>query len=355
MRKNFGSSFLDAQFVHLKPNTFPGPCRRIQNLKQLGVIALLVTLGMCGAMVHAQPQAKIPRIGYLAVSSSSPNRTEPFRQGLRELGYVEGKNIIIEWRFAEGNRDRVRELAAELVHLKVSVIVTGGPGATHPTKQATQTIPIVMGQDSDPVGNGFVVSLARPGGNVTGLSNLTPELSGKQLELLKEIVPGLSRLALLRNSNSKGVASILKELELAASPLKIKLQSLDVFGANDIETAFRAAKNSRADAVIVMAGPVINAHRRQIADLAVKSRLPVIYDQREYVEAGGLISYGASIPDLFRRVATYVDKILKGAKPADLPVEQPTKFELVINLDTAKQIGLTIPPNVLARADKVIK
>jgi ABC-type uncharacterized transport system substrate-binding protein len=318
----------------------------------LALGAMLLTISF---PADAQQTKKVPRIGYLAVSSSSQTRTEPFRQGLRELGYVEGKNIVIEWRFAEGNRDRVTELAAELVRLKVDVIVTGGPGATHPAKNATQTIPIVMGQDSDPVGNGFVVSLARPGGNITGLSNLTPELSGKQLELLKEIVPRLSRVAVLRNSNSQGVAPVLKELELAAGALKIKLQYLGVFGSKDIESGFRAAGNSRADAILVVAGPVINDHRKQIAELAVKSRLLTIYDQREYVEAGGLMSYGTSIPDLFRRAATYVDKILKGAKPGELPVEQPMKFEFVINLKAAKQIGVTIPPNVLARADKVIR
>ena len=326
-------------------------------MKKAALLSILfvVVLLAIAVIAEAQQPKKVPRIGYLAVSSSSQTRTEPFRQGLRELGYVEGKNIIIEWRFAEGNRDRVTELAAELVRLKVDVIVTGGPGATHPAKEATQTIPIVMGQDSDPVGNGFVASLARPGGNITGLSNLTPELSGKQLELLKEIVPRLSRVAVLRNSNSQGVAPVLKELELAAGALKIKLQYLGVFGSKDIESGFRAAGNSRADAILVVAGPVINDHRKQISDLAVKSRLLTIYDQREYVEAGGLMSYGTSIPDLFRRAATYVDKILKGAKPADLPVEQPTKFELVINLKTGKQIGLTISPNVLARADKIIR
>ncbi|MGH7798256.1 MAG: ABC transporter substrate-binding protein [Candidatus Binatia bacterium] len=284
-----------------------------------------------------------------------PARTAAFQQGLRELGYVEGKNIVIEWRHAEGKPDRVAALAAELVRLKVDVIVTGGPGATRPAKEATLTIPIVMAQDPDPVGNGFVASLARPGANITGLSNFAKELSGKRLELLKETVPRLSAVAFFGNPNSVGYALVLKEVELAAGALGIKLQNLNVLGTKDIETAFRAAAEGKAAAVLLLDSSVFNSRRSQIADLAVKSRLAVIYDQRDYVEAGGLMTYGVSINDLNRRAATYVDKILKGAKPAELPVEQPTKFEFVINLKTAKQIGLTIPPNVLVRADKVIR
>jgi putative ABC transport system substrate-binding protein len=299
----------------------------------------------------------MPRIGFLITTSPSAlaDRIEGFRQGLRELGYVEGKNIVIEWRHAEAKLDRLPALAAELVRLKVDAIVTAGPSSTRAAKKATSTIPIVMAFDNDPVGNGFVASLARPGGNITGLATLAPEISGKRLELLKEIVPKLSRVAVLGTSTTPGTAQNLKETELAAGALKVKLQYLDVLDPKDIETAFRAASKGRADAVLVLTSPVFVLQRTQIVDLAVKGRLPAIYDQSEYVEAGGLMSYGVSFTDLARRAATYVDKILKGAKPADLPVEQPKKFELVINLKTAKQIGVTIPQSVLYRADKVIK
>jgi putative ABC transport system substrate-binding protein len=308
-------------------------------------------------LAEAQQPKKIPRIGYLSGSSPSAiaARIELFRQGLRELGYMEGKNILIEWRFAEGKLDRLPELSAELVRVKVDIIVSAGPQVTRPAKEATSTIPIVMAFDNDPVGNGFVASLARSGGNITGLSNLAPELSGKQLELLKEIVPRLSRVAVLGNSTEPGYAQVSKEMELAASALGVKLQYLDIMGTKDIETAFRAAGKGRAEAVLVLASPVFTVHRTQLVEMAVKSRLPAIYYRSDFVEAGGLMSYGASLSDLDRRAATYVDKILKGAKPADLPVEQPTKFEFVINLKAAKQIGLTIPPNVLARADKVVR
>ena len=248
------------------------------------------------------------------------------------------------------------ELAAELVRLKVDIIITGGSPATRAAKEATVTIPIVMTQDTDPVGNGFVASLARPGGNITGLATLRPEIRGKQLELLKEVIPKLSRVAVFGTSTAPGNAQSLKEIELVAKAFGVQLQYLDVLGPKDIETAFRAASKERAEAVLMMvAGTVAGAHRTEITDLAVKSRLPVIYPGRPSVEAGGLMTYGVNLNDLDRRAATYVDKILKGAKPADLPVEQPKKFELIINLKAAKQIGLTIPPNVLARADKVIK
>jgi putative ABC transport system substrate-binding protein len=282
-------------------------------------------------------------------------RTEAFRPGLRELGYVEGKDIVIEWRFAEGKADRVPALLADLVRLKIDEIVSAGSNVTRAAKEATVTIPIVMAQDSDPVGNGFVASLARPGGNVTGLSTLAPEISGKRLELLKEIVPKLSRLAVLGTSATTTTALSLKEVESAASAFGVKLQYLDVLVPKDIETAFRAAGKGRAEGVLVLTGPVINSQRKQIAALAAKNRLPAIFPYPEYVEAGGLMSYSANVEDLFRRSATYVDKILRGTKPADLPVEQPTKFEFIINLKAAKQIGLTIPPNVLARADRVIR
>jgi putative ABC transport system substrate-binding protein len=241
------------------------------------------------------------------------------------------------------------------VRLKVDIVVSGGPAVTRPLKEATNTIPIVMAFDDDPVGNGFVASLARPGGNITGLATLAPELSGKQLELLKEIIPKLPRVAVLRTSTQPGTAQALKEIELAAGALKVQLQYLDVLDPKDIEIAFREARKKRVDAILLLNSPALNTHRTQIADLAVKNRLPAVYGQPEYTDAGGLVFYGASITDIFRRAATYVDKILKGARPADLPVEQPTKFEFVINLKAAKQIGLAIPPNVLARADKVIK
>jgi putative tryptophan/tyrosine transport system substrate-binding protein len=320
-------------------------------------ICLLPTVVLPAVLTEAQQPTKIPRIGYLSPNSrsSNPARIEAFRQGLHELGYVEGKNIVIESRDAEGKLDRLSQLAAELVRLKVDIIVTSSPAPTRAAKQATVTIPIVFAQDGDPVASGFVASLARPGGNITGLSTLAPELSGKRLELLKEVVPKLSRVAVLGTSTSPSTAPTLKETELAAGASKVQLQYLDVLDPKDIETAFRTAAKRRADAVLVLAGPVVFSQRTQIAGLAVKSRLPAIYPQTEFTEAGGLMYYGANTPDMYRRAATYVDKILKGAKPGDLPVEQPTKFELIINLKAAKHIGLTIPPNVLARADKVIR
>ena len=318
------------------------------------VAAVLLTVGV---VAEAQQPTKIPRIGYLSASSTSNNaaRIEAFRQGLRELGYVEGKNIVIEWRHAEEKLDHLPALAVELVRLKVDVIVTAGPPATRAAKGATSTIPIVMGFDNDPVGNGFVASLARPGGNITGLANLNPELSGKRLELLKEIIPRLSRVAVFGESTFPGNTQSLRETELAAGAFGVKLQYLEVLGPKDIETAFGAARKGRAEAVLVLQSPIFNSQRKQIVELAVKNRLPAIYSAAEWMEDGGLMTYSASLTDLFRRVATYVDKILKGTKPADLPVEQPTKFEFVINLKAAKQIRLTIPPNVLARADKVIR
>jgi len=329
--------------------------------KKILVWLLVVFFVANVSVAQAQQAAKIPRIGYLGGTSPSGSRPriEAFRQGLRELGYVEGKNIVIEWRHHDGKYDRLPALAAELVRLKVDIIITVGPPAARAAKEATTTIPIVMMNVGDPVGSGFVASLARPGGNITGLSSLAPELSGKRLELLKEIVPRFSRAAVFGTSTSPDNAQLLKEVELAAGALKVKLQYLDIRDPRDpkaVDSAFRAASKGRAEAVLMMAeGAVASGHRTQILDLAVKSRLPVIYNGRASVEAGGLMSYGVISNDLDRRAAAYVDKILKGRTPADLPVEQPMKFEFVINLKAAQQINLTIPPNVLVRADRVIR
>ena len=321
------------------------------------LLIITVFLTIASSTSAQQQPTKIPRIGFQldAPASSLASRIEAFRQGLRELGYIEGKNLVIEWREAKDNFDRVREMANELVGLNVDVIVSPGPTVTRALKEATSTIPIVMAQDTDPVGSGFVASLAHPGGNITGLSALAPEMSGKQLELLKEIIPKLSHVAVIGNSTNPGDAQSLRETVLAAGTFEIYLRYLDVLDPKDIETAFRAALKGRADAVLLLGNPILNSHRKQIVDVAAKHRLPATYARPEYIEAGGLMYYGTNYNDLYRRAATYVDKILKGAKPADLPVEQPTKFELVINLKAAKQIGLTIPPNVLARADKVIR
>jgi putative ABC transport system substrate-binding protein len=320
------------------------------------VIITLVILAVAFT-ADAQQSAKVPRIGYLSANSASATTagTEAFRQGLRELGYIQGKTIMIEWRYAEEKRDRLPPLAAELVRLKVDVIVTGGPSATRAAKEATDTIPIVMTFDSDPVANRFVASLARPDRNITGLSSLAPEISGKQLELLKEIIPRLSTVAVLGSSTQPGQAQASRETELAARALKVNFQYLDVLNSKDLEAAFAAARKGRADAILVLQTPVLFSGRAQLADLAAKNRLPAMYPRNEYVEGGGLMFYGASINDLYSRAATYVDKILKGAKVADLPIEQPTKFEFIINLKAARQIGLTIPQSVLYRADKVIK
>jgi ABC-type uncharacterized transport system substrate-binding protein len=322
------------------------------------LILVSVIAACCCDLAEAQQPKKAVRVGFLVASSASvqESRVEAFRRGLRDFGYVEGQNITIDYRYGEGNPDRLTVGAAELVRLKVDVIVTAGPAATRPAKEATSTIPIVMMQDSDPVSSGFIASLARPGGNITGLSTLAPEISGKRLELLKEIVPKLARVAVFGNSNNPESAQAFKEAELAAGALAVQLKYIEVRDPKDIETAFRAASNGRANAILVLsATPALLSQHELVAVLAVKNRLPAVYHRREYVEAGGLLFYGVNNMDLARRAAFYVDKILKGAKPADLPVEQPTKFELVINLKTAKQIGLTIPPNVLARADKVIK
>src|SRR5438876_1536247 len=357
MKKLFRIRFFGSQSDNLKSKSCTESSQSIQNLKWVRVVAIGVSFTLCGTVAQAQQPTKVYRIGYLtnASLSSVAARTEAFHQGLRELGYVEGKNIVIEWRSTEGKADRQPGLAAELVRLKVDVIVTGGPAATRAAKEATVAIPIVMAFDIDPVGSGFVATLARPGGNITGLSTLSPEISGKRLELLKEIVPKLSRVAVLGNSTVPGNAQALRETERAAGVFGVKLQYVEIENPEEIESAFRAARKGHADAVLVLGSQVVTSHAKQFAELAAKSQLPAIYWSPEFVEAGGLMTYSVRITDLFRRSATYVDKILKGAKPAELPVEQPTKFELIINLKAAKQIGLTIPPNVLLRADKVIK
>jgi len=327
-------------------------------LRTIGLISTLVLGLLAGPLpAEAQQAGKVYRIAYLSGNLAGiPHRVEAFRQGLRDLGYVEGKNIVIEWRSAKGKRNRARALA-ELVRLKVDVIVTaGGGGLVRDAKEASSSIPIVFTQDRDPVANGFVASLARPGGNITGMSRRAPELSVKQLELLKEIVPKLSRVAVFKSSTSRGIPQVLEDIKLAAGPLGLKLTYFDVEGPKDIEPAFREASKGRAEAALwLVPDPRYNANRTQVPELAVKSRLPVIYFRRVDVEAGGLMSYGLNFTDFDRRAATYVDKILKGANPGDLPVERPTKFELVINLKAAKQIGITIPPTVLYQATKVIK
>jgi putative ABC transport system substrate-binding protein len=321
----------------------------------VGLALYGILIALC-SVAEGQQTARIPRIGYLTgpALSISRERHEAFRDGLRELGYVEGKNIVIEWRAWEGKQDRQRTLAAELVGLKVDVIVTVGAGDTRAVKEATATIPIIMINGGDPVASGFVASLARPGGNITGFATLRRELSGKRLELLKEIVPKLSRVAVFESGGDW--ALVLKEVDDAAVALGVNVQRLSIRSARDFETAFKDALKGRAEAVLMLlSGPLLTPHRTEVTTLAIKNRLPAMYERAIEVEAGGLVSYGLNFPDLHRRAATYVDKILKGANPAELPVEQPTKFELVINLQTAKQIGLAIPANVLARADRVIK
>jgi len=320
--------------------------------------ALILAVAAAGPSINAQQVSKIAKIGYLAPSdpASVAHLVEAFRQGLRELGYVEGKTVVLEARYAEARVERLPELARELVGLKVDVIVASTDAVIAAVKRETRTIPIVMAPSSDPVGSGFVASLARPGGNVTGLSAISPELSGKRLELLREVVPGLSRVAFLWNPDVRGNLFEYKETEGAARSLRLELQSVEVSRAEDLDRAFSAVTNQRAQALVLPAGNLIGfANRGRITSFAQRNRLPTIFSQREYVDAGGLMSYGPSSSGMFRRAAVYVDKILKGAKPADLPVEQPTQFELVISLKTAKALGLTIPQSLLQRADEVVR
>jgi putative ABC transport system substrate-binding protein len=318
----------------------------------LSLCALLVAVSFTA---EAQQAAKVPRIGFLSPSYEPSPVSEAFVGGLRELGYIEGRNIAIEYRHGDGRFDRLPELAAEMVRLKVDVIFARGLAVAKVAKDTTRTIPIVM-VGSDPVGAGLVVSLARPGGNVTGLDLTWQELTEKWLELLKEVVPRFSHVAVIWDPDGAGSSLRFTEIKGAAQTLRVKLESLEVRGSNpDFESALKTATKEQVHGVIVAATPVYRTHKTRLLNLAAKSRLPAVYDDREFVDAGGLMSYGPNHADLYRRAAYYVDRILKGAKPADLPVERPTKFELLINLKAAKQIGLTIPQSVLYRADKVIK
>ncbi len=328
-------------------------------MRQARLITTLA-LGLLAAplVAEAQQAGKVHRIGILspAYPPSGPSPLfEAFRQGLRELGYVEGQNIAIEWRFAEGRNDRLRALAADLVRLKVDLIFTINSPAAEAAKNATSTMPIVFVRAGDPIAGGLVASLARPGGNLTGLTSVAAEMSGKRLALLKEALPRLSRVAVLWNSPSKGAELVFKEVEAAGLRLGVQIQDVGVRSPNELQSAFEAATKRRAGGLLVIDDLVIASHRTRILDLAAKHRLPVVSIYREFAEAGGLMAYGPSLSDTYRRAATYVDKILKGAKPADLPVEQPTKFELVVNLRTAKALGLAIPQSVLIRADEVIQ
>jgi putative ABC transport system substrate-binding protein len=338
--------------------TCPEPCRRIQNLKWAGLFAIVVALTVGGARAEAQQTGKVVRIGFLdnSTASGSAGLLEAFRQELSKLGWIEGKNIKIEYRFAEQKPERLPALAAELVRLKVDLIVVTGTPMALAAKSATTTIPIVMTNSGDPVGTGLVASLARPGGNVTGLASFTPELNSKRLEVLKDAIPRLSRVGLLRPPGGSLGDLPYKELRPAALTLKLKLEEIETqLDPKSLESAFKTAKQKQVGAIMTTVSRPFFAERKRIVELAGKYRLPAIYFSKEFVDEGGLMSYGADFDDLFRRAAVYVDKILKGAKPADLPVQQATKFEFVINLKAAKQIGLTVPPEVLARANKVIK
>jgi putative tryptophan/tyrosine transport system substrate-binding protein len=326
--------------------------------KKIFYVSLSAMLFALSFPAQAQEPRKVPRLGLLLVGSATTRPTsnlEVFLKRLHELGYVEGKNIIIERRYAEGKEDRLPDLAADLIRLKVDVIVAGGGNAVRAAKNETKTIPIVMAGVGDAVGTGLVASLARPGGNITGSTGVHTDLSGKRLELLRETIPGITRMAALIYRGNPAYALLLEETETAAKSVRLQLQILEVRDTEKLEKAFEVAKRSRSEAINIVASAFFIAERKKLVELAARSRLPAIYTDRSFVEAGGLMSYGANIADGWRRAATYVDKILKGAQPANLPVEQPMKFELVINLKAAKQIGLTIPPNVLARADRVIR
>ncbi len=323
------------------------------------MVTLTLSLLAAPLVTDAQPAGKVSRIGWLSAGFPRPDRDPPvdaFRQGLRELGYVEGQNLVIEYRGAEGRDERLPDLAAELVRLHVDVLVAVGPIATRAAQHATRTLPIVMTGTADPVGAGFVASLARPGGNITGVSLLMAELPGKRLELLKETVPQSTRVAVLANPDNPVYEALRNNLTVAARALGLHLHVVEVHSADELDPAFAAVTREGADALMVLSDPALMDNLRgRVADLAATHRLPAMYNWKMYVEAGGLMSYGPSLPERHRRAATYVDKLLKGANPADLPVEQPTKFELVINLKTAKALGLTVPPTILFQADEVIQ
>ena len=326
---------------------------RIEGTAILVAVLVLGVFLLPGA-AHAQ-RPVVPRIGVLSPGASPNNRVESLKQGLRDLGWVEGQNVGVEYRYANDNLERLPQLAAELIHLKVDVIVTGGEAGIRAAREATSTILIVMAISGDPVGTGLIASLARPGGNITGLSLLNLELGGKRLALLKEAVPKVSRVAVLWNATNPVKALELKSAQAAAGALGVQVASFEVREPTDFASAFAAIAKARSDGLIPLDETLTIVHRKQIEEFAVKNRLPMIAEIREWAEAGGLMTYGPSIFDLYRRAAIYVDKILKGAKPADLPVEQPTKYELIINLKTAKALGLTIPQSVLLRADEVIR
>jgi ABC-type uncharacterized transport system substrate-binding protein len=347
MKKPFRVRFFDSQSGN--------PKSVIQNRKWGGVVAIVVAFAMCATVAQAQQPAKVPKIGWLGARSASAPARELFVRELRALGYVEGKNIAFEYRYAEGRLDRLSALVDELIRLKVDVLITPATPAAVVAKNATRTIPIVFYTGSDPVALGLVDSLARPGENITGFTTIEAVVVGKRLELLKETIPKLSRVAALWNPEDPISAQSWKESQLPGRELGLELYSMEVSGADRFEAAFKVATKAGSAALALMSSPFFFSHQKQIVDLTAKNRLPAIYAQREFVASGGLMSYGADEAEPYRRAAIFVDKILRGTKPADIPVEQPTKFELVINLKAAKQIGLTIPPNVLARADKVIK
>ena len=341
-----------------KSKACPEPSRRIENLKWAGLVVFVVALTVCGGRAEAQQPTKVPRIGLLRSGSAASHASshEAFRQGLRELGYEEAKNILIEYRYAEGKSERWPALANELVRLKVDIIVVGGSGVARATQQATKTIPIVVGTAGDLIRTGLVASLARPGGNITGSTELSPDVAGKRLELLKEAVPKASRVAVLMGSGPESSdQDDMQEMETPARQLSVNIQSVEVRNPSELQAAYDAMTKQRVNAVIILRGSFTVFHKKQLVELSVKSRLPSMCEGEDFAQDGCLIAYGPDRLHNWRRAAVFVDKILKGTKPADIPVEQPTKFELVINLKSAKQIGLTIPPNVLARADKVIR
>ena len=348
MSKVFRNIFFRFQADNQKSKSGPAD----ENLNLVGVVALVFTLALSGAVAHAQQPTKIFRVGILGTEAKE--RKERIAQYLRELGYIEGKNVIYEVRASGGEPEPYADFAAELVRLKVDVIVAGGAGAVRAAKNASPTIPIVMGAVNDPIALGYVASLAQPGGNITGISNLSPELSGKRLELVKETIPKATRVAVLAY-RAESMRTSIKETEDAAKFLKIKLQLFEITAADQLDRMFDAAKKQRADGLVQIQAAFLVPYQKRIIDLAAKHRLPAMFNNQAQVEAGGLMSYGADRAHMNQRIAAMVDKILKGTKPADIPVEQPMKFEFAINLKTAKQISLTIPPNVLVRADQVIR